>query len=117
MEQKHEQGMIKNIEKSKAIQFDDLVSPKEGQIDARTLAQKAGVGMTLLAFGQGEGLPPHAAPGDAFLYIHKGTALVTIDGNQVEARAGEVVVMPANVTHEVKAKEDMSMLLVVVKEE
>ncbi|NDL66995.1 cupin domain-containing protein [Anaerotalea alkaliphila] len=109
------QEMIKNMEMAQAMDFDALASPKEGQIDARTLARKKGVGMTALAFGKGEGLPPHAAPGDAFVYIHRGTALVTIGGKTVEVKAGQVVAMPANVTHEVMAKEDMSMLLVVVK--
>lgn len=109
--------MIRNIEMGKPLPFDELVSPKEGQIDARTLAQKKGVGMTLLAFGKGEGLPPHKAPGDAFVYVHGGVASVTLDGKENEVAAGNVIVMPANVTHEVKAVEDMSMLLVVVKED
>jgi len=34
------QELIKNIEKSKAIDFDSLVSCKEGQIETVTMAQK-----------------------------------------------------------------------------
>ena len=108
--------LIKNIEHSMPIAFDSLVSSIEGQIETVTLAQKPGVGLTLLAFGKGEGVGPHAAKGDALIYIHEGVASVTIGDKEMEAKKGEMVVMPANIQHKVMAKEDMKMLLVVVKE-
>lgn len=111
------QELIKNIELSKSIDFNSLVSPKEGQIETVTLAQKKGVGVTLLAFGKGEGVGPHAAKGDALIYIHEGVATVKIGEEVMEATKGQMVVMPANIPHQVTAKEDMSFLLVVVKED
>lgn len=111
------QELIKNIEKSKAIDFDSLVSCQEGQIETLTIAQKQGVGVTLLAFGKGEGVGPHAAKGDALIYIHQGVATVKIGEETMEATEGQFVVMPANIQHQVTAKEDMKMLLVVVKED
>lgn len=108
--------LIKNIEKSVSVDFNSLVSPKDGQIETVTLAQKKGVGVTALAFGKGEGVGPHAAKGDALIYIHEGVATVRIGDSVTEAHKGQVVVMPANIPHQVTAKEDMSMLLVVVKE-
>lgn len=109
--------LIKNIEKAKSIYFNDLVSSKKGQIETVTLAQKKGVGVTLLAFGKGEGVGPHAAKGDALIYINEGVATVKIGEEVMEAVKGQIVVMPANIPHQVTAKEDMSMLLVVVKED
>ena len=109
--------LIKNIEKAKAIDFDSLVSCNEGQIETVTMAQKKGVGLTALAFGKGEGVGPHAAKGDAMIYIHKGVATVKIGDKELEAKEGQLVVMPANIQHQVTAKEDMKMLLIVVKEE
>ncbi|MBO3443837.1 cupin domain-containing protein [Clostridium sp. CCUG 7971] len=111
------QELIKNIEKSKAIDFDSLVSCLDGQIETVTMAQKKGVGVTVLAFGKGEGVGPHAAKGDALIYIHQGVATVRIDDETTEATKGQFVVMPANIPHQVTAKEDMKMLLVVVKED
>lgn len=110
------EGFIKNIEHGKNISFDDLVSPSPGQIDSLTLAQKKGASMTLLSFGAGEGVGPHAATGDALIYIHKGIAEVTIGDDTMEATEGQIVVMPAAIQHKVTAKKDMSMLLVVIKE-
>lgn len=108
--------LIKNIEKATPVAFDSLVSSLPGQIETVTLAQKPGVGVTLLAFGKGEGVGPHAAKGDALIYIHEGVANVTIGDKKMEAKKGEMVVMPAHIQHQVVAKEDMKMLLVVVKE-
>ena len=108
--------VINKIEKSKAIDFDSLVSCNEGQIESVTMAQKKGVGLTALAFGKGEGVGPHAAKGDAMIYIHEGVATVKIGDEVTEAHKGQVVVMPANIQHQVTAKEDMKMLLIVVKE-
>ncbi len=111
------QELIKNVVKGKSIDFDSLVSCKDGQIETVTMAQKKGVGLTALAFGKGEGVGPHSAKGDALIYIHYGTATVKIGDEVIEAVKGQMVVMPANVPHQVTAKEDMKMLLVVVKEE
>lgn len=108
--------LIKNVEKSKAIDFGSIVNCNQGQIETVTMAQKKGVGVTAMAFGKGEGVGPHAAKGDALIYIHEGVATVKIGEEVMEATAGQFVVMPANIPHQVNAKEDMKMLLVVVKE-
>ena len=108
--------LIKNIEKAKAVDFDSLVSCNAGQVESVTMAQKSGVGVTAFAFGKGEGVGPHTAKGDAMIYIHEGVATVKIGDNELEAHKGQLVVMPANIQHQVTAKEYMKMLLVVVKE-
>ena len=108
--------LIKNIDIAKAVDFVCLVSCNEGQVETVTMAQQKGVGLTALAFGKGEGVGPHAAKGDALIYIHEGVATVKIGDEVMEAHKGQMVVMPANIQHQVTAKEDMKMLLVVVKE-
>ena len=110
------QELIKNVEKGKPIDFGSLVKCNEGQIETVTMAQKSGVGITAMAFGQGEGVGPHAAKGDAMIYIHEGVATVKIGDDVMEAKAGEFLVMPANIQHQVTAKEDMKMLLVVTED-
>ncbi|WP_294375217.1 cupin domain-containing protein [uncultured Clostridium sp.] len=109
--------LIKNIEKAKAVDFDSLVSCNDGQIETVTMAQKKGVGVTALAFGKGEGVGPHTAKGDAMIYIHEGIASVKVGDKELEAHKGQLVVMPANIPHQVTAKENMKMLLIVVKED
>ena len=109
--------LIKNMLIGEAVDFDSLVNAKEGQIETKTLAQKKGVGLTALAFSKGEGVGPHTANGDAFIYMHEGVAEVTIGDKVTEVKKGQVAVMPAGVPHKVIGKEDMKMLLVVVRED
>lgn len=109
--------LIKNIAKGEVVDFDSLVEARSGEIETTTLSQKKGVGLTALAFGKGEGVGPHVANGDALVYIHSGVAEVTIGEETSEASKGQMVVMPAGISHKVTAKEDMKMLLVVVRED
>ncbi|WP_312701682.1 cupin domain-containing protein [Sedimentibacter sp.] len=106
---------IKNIEHKKAFELINLVEYEAGKVSSLTLAQKPGVGITVLAFDEGEGVSTHAAPGDAMVVVLDGEALITIDGEECRVKAGEVVVMPANIPHAVKAITKFKMLLTVVK--
>lgn len=66
-----------------------MVSPKDGQIETVTLAQKKGVGVTVLAFGKGEGVGPYVANGDALIYIHEGVTTDKIGEDIMEATKGK----------------------------
>lgn len=109
--------LIKNIAKGEVVDFDSLVEARAGEIETKTLTQNKGVGLTVLAFGKGEGVGPHVANGDALVYVHSGVAEVTIGESTQEATKGQMVVMPAGISHKVTAKEDMKMLLVVIRED
>ncbi len=108
--------LIKNIEKSIPVALDSLVNSIDGQIETVTLAQEPGVGITLLSIGKGECVGPHSAKGYALVYIHDGIANITIGDREMEVKKGDIVVMPSNIQHKVTAKENIKMLLVLVKE-
>ncbi len=107
--------LIKNIPFSEAHRLVDLVDYEKGRVVSRTLAQNNAVSVTLFAFDQSEGLSTHAAPGDALVQVLDGEVRLTIGGRDVTAKAGEVVVMPADIPHAVNAVTPFKMLLVVVK--
>jgi len=106
---------IKNISFSEPHVLVNLVDYGEGRVVSRTLAQNKGVSITLFAFDVGEGLSTHSAPGDALVQILDGEAEIKIGGEGVMAKAGEVVVMPADVPHSLDARKPFKMLLTVVK--
>jgi quercetin dioxygenase-like cupin family protein len=106
---------IKNITSAEPLTLTDLVDYQEGRVVSRTFLQTNVTSLTLFAFDKGEGLSTHTAAGDAFVQILDGEALITIGGKDVTVKAGEVVVMPANVPHSLQARERFKMLLVVVK--
>ena len=100
---------------AKAAALSDLVAVAPGAIVSRTLVQRPVGTITLFAFDTGQGLSEHSAPYDAFVQVLDGRLDLTIGGAAVPARAGEVVVMPANVAHAVHAPEPSRMLLVMIR--
>lgn len=107
--------LIKNIEHGALFQLADLVEYQDSKVASLTLAQKAGVGITIFAFDKGEGVNTHAAPGDAMVVILDGEAEITIDGTVTRATAGQCIVMPAGIPHAVKSITRFKMILTVVK--
>lgn len=108
-------SFIKNIAFAEPKVLADLVDYEEGRVVSRTFAQSKSLSLTLFAFDEEEGLSSHTAAGDAFVYVLDGEASITIGEHDVVVRAGEVVVMPANVPHALHAAKRFKMLLVVVK--
>jgi quercetin dioxygenase-like cupin family protein len=108
--------LIKNIPFSEAVNITELVDYEEGRVVSRTLSAKPHVNITLFAFDQGEEISAHTSPGDAMVQVLDGQAKITIDKEELTARSGQVVVMPANVPHAVYADSRFKMLLTVVKQ-
>ena len=98
-----------------ALALADLVAYAEGAIVSRTLAETDGGTVTLFAFDAGQGLSEHSAPFDALVQILDGRAELVIGGQAVQAGAGDLVVMPANVPHAVQAPQQFKMLLTMLR--
>jgi quercetin dioxygenase-like cupin family protein len=92
-----------------------LVNYEEGSIVSRTLAENKAGTLTLFAFDAGQGLSEHSAPFDAIVQVVDGKAELVIGGKTVRAAAGQLVVMPANVPHAVKAPGRFKMLLTMLR--
>jgi quercetin dioxygenase-like cupin family protein len=97
------------------VTLTEAVTYAEGSIVSRTLLDKPAGTLTLFAFDKGQGLSEHTSPYDATVCILEGEARLTIGGRAVPARAGELVIMPANVPHDVRAAERFKMLLIMVR--
>ncbi len=93
----------------------DMIDYQAGSVVSRTIIdQKTGT-LTLFAFGQGQGLSEHTAPFDALVYLLDGEAEVTISGKPLHVTAGEMVIMPANEPHALKALTRFKMMLVMIR--
>ena len=93
----------------------DLCSYAEGSVVSRTLHKGSTGSLTVFAFDQGQELSEHTAPFDAHVQILEGEATLTIGGQPVAARAGDVVLMPADVPHAVQASQRFKMLLIMFR--
>jgi len=92
-----------------------LIDCAKGSIVSRTLAEGGAGTITLFAFDAGQGLSEHTAPFDAFVEVIDGEAELTIGGATISAKAGDLVVMPANVPHAVRAAQPFKMLLIMLR--
>ena len=92
-----------------------LLDYQDGAVVSRALIDKETGTVTLFAFDEGEGLSEHTAPFDALVHVIDGEAEVTISGKPFPVRQGEVIVMPADEPHAVRAVERFKMLLVMIR--
>jgi quercetin dioxygenase-like cupin family protein len=93
----------------------DLVSYQTGSVVSRTIIDKNTGTLTLFAFDEGQGLSEHTAPFDALVFIFDGTAEITISGKTHLLNEGEMIIMPANEPHALKAMQRFKMLLAMIK--
>ena len=56
------------------------------------------------------------APFDAFVHIIDGEAEITISGNSITVKGGELVIMPANEPHALRAVEKFKMILIMIRQ-
>lgn len=97
------------------LALDGLIDYQPGAVVSKTLLETPGGTLTLFAFDAGQGLSEHTAPFDATVVIADGTAEITIDGAPYRVSRGELIVMPANRPHALKAVERFKMLLIMIK--
>jgi quercetin dioxygenase-like cupin family protein len=102
--------------KGRPIELAESIDYADGAIVSKTLLDKKAGTLTLFAFDAGQGLSEHTSPYDATVLILGGRGKLTIGGREVVAEAGELVIMPANVPHDVRAEERFKMLLIMIRE-
>lgn len=93
----------------------DMASYQEHSVVSREIIRKPAGTVTVFAFDQGEGLSEHTAPFDAVVHLLEGEAEITIDKKNYSVKEGEMIIMPANKTHALKAVTKFKMLLIMIK--
>lgn len=99
----------------RALALAEQVQYQPGSVVSRTLIDKKIGTLTLFAFDAGQGLSEHTAPYDAFVQIVDGAADITIGGADQRVTAGQMIIMPANVPHALRAAGRFKMLLVMIR--
>lgn len=101
----------------KGVSFNlaDNVSYAIGAVVSKTLLKKATGTVTLFSFDAGQGLSEHMAPFDAMVYVLEGKAVITIGGKPHEVNGGEMIIMPANISHALQAEKQFKMLLIMIR--
>jgi len=100
---------------AQVAKLSEMVEYQEGSVVSKTLIDKKAGTITLFAFGAGQGLSEHTTPFDALVYLVNGEAEITISGEPHLLKTGEMIIMPANDPHALKAVTQFKMLLVMIK--
>jgi quercetin dioxygenase-like cupin family protein len=93
----------------------DLINYQDGSVVSREIIRKSTGTITLFAFDKDQGLSEHTAPFDAFVQILDGEAEITISGKAYHLETGQIIILPVNETHAVKALSKFKMLLVMIR--
>ena len=101
--------------KGKQINLAGGIEYSEGAVVSKTILDKKTGTLTLFAFDEGQGLSEHTSPYDATVQVLEGEATLTIGGKAVKAKAGELVIMPAGIPHDVKAEKRFKMMLIMIR--
>ena len=103
------------IVKGQAFNLKEQTRFQQDAVVSRTLIDEDSGTVTLFAFSLGQGLSEHTAPFDAIVLGLDGEAEVTIAGKKTLVKEGEMVIIPANHPHALKATENFKMLLIMIK--
>ena len=98
-----------------AFFLETFIDYAAGAVVSKTLLKKEIGNLTLFSFDAGQGLSEHSAPFDAVVQVLDGSAEITIGGTIQTVKAGEMLVMPANIPHALHAKERFKMLLTMIR--
>ena len=100
---------------SKVLKIEDLIDYQDGSVVSREIIRKDTGTVTIFAFDKGEGLSEHTAPFDAMVQIIDGEAEITISGKKNLLSEGDMIIMPANEPHALKAIEKYKMILTMIR--
>lgn len=95
--------------------FSQMVDYQPGAVVSREIIQKTTGTVTVFAFDSGQSLSEHKAPFDALVYILDGRAEIMIGDKIFQVNQGEMIILPTDVVHALKAIERFKMVLIMIR--
>ena len=92
-----------------------MIAVQPHAVVSRTLVNKPVGTITLFAFDAGEGLSEHTAPYDALVHVVEGEAKIHISSKENIVQAGQIILLPANQPHALKAITSLKMMLTMIR--
>ena len=100
---------------AEALPLLGLVNYQEGSVVSRVVLKREKGNVTIFAFDEGQGLSEHTSPFDALVQNVEGEAEITVAGKPIAVKAGDVVLLPAEKPHAVKATTRFKMVLTMIR--
>ena len=112
---KKENKMLKLENMGQVFSLKDVITYLDGGISNYDVYSRDDLKIVLMAFDAGEGLTSHTAPGDALIFALEGEADMEVGDETHRIKAGEQIVFPKGVRHNVTAVTKFKMALILVK--
>ncbi len=100
---------------AEAVPLGRLVDYQQGSVVSRVVLKREKGNVTIFAFDEGQGLSEHTSPFDALVQAVEGEAEITVAAQLIELRTGDVLLLPADKPHAVKATTRFKMLLTMIR--
>jgi quercetin dioxygenase-like cupin family protein len=101
--------------RAQALSLANLVDYQTGSVVSREIVSRKTGTISIFAFDEGQGLSEHTAPFDALVYVIDGEVEITISGKGHLLTQGQMIIMPANEPHALKALKPFKMMLVMIR--
>jgi quercetin dioxygenase-like cupin family protein len=96
------------------MKLKDLVVYQDKAVVSKTIVEKRAGTVTVFAFDENQGLSEHTAPYDALIIVIDGKAQIRISHDEFRLEEGDMIILPANRQHSLKAVTKVKMLLVMI---
>lgn len=97
------------------ITLKDHIEYQQGSVVSKEILKTESGTVTLFAFDKGQGLSEHTAPFNALAHIIDGEARIKIEETARVLIEGQMIELPANKVHSLKALKRFKMLLIMMK--
>jgi quercetin dioxygenase-like cupin family protein len=93
----------------------EMINYQDGAIVSKQILKKPNGNITLFAFDKEESLTEHTSPYEAVVYMVDGDMEIKIGGTPYNVKVGEMIIMPPDIPHGLKAIKKSKMLLTMIK--
>lgn len=109
--------MKTNFKFGEVLKFNESVDYNSEKVEFKPVFETANGGVSLVAMKAGQKLDTHTAPFEVMVTVCEGEIEFTMLDQSHRLRAGDYLLMGANVAHSVVANIDSKMLLFKVKDD
>ncbi len=93
------------------LHLGDVIEYPEAGILSKVLLQDSACQYTLFCLAASTGISEHTAARNATINVLEGKGILTLEGEDIELKAGGFIVMPAHAPHALKAETNLAFLL------
>lgn len=109
--------MKTNFKFGEVLKFNESIGYNTEKVEFKTVFETTKGGISLLGLKAGQKLDTHTAPFEVMVSVCEGEIEFTMLDQSYRMRAGEFLLMGANVAHSVVANIDSKLMLVKIKDD